>query len=95
MCPPAFGESHSCTLSESAGGGHYENVPSFIGVTVEVPEREPTMEEKDAWLQEHDIFEPNATEEERSRTYAVFHKVRLGDLAWAHPRKYFKELLPL
>ena len=44
--------------------------PSFIGAVVEVEEkREPTPEERDAWLKDHDIYDETASDSAQLRTY--------------------------
>ena len=64
---------------------------SFVGAVVEIEgETELTLEERDAWLRDHDIFVAISSDAEHARTYKLFHKVQLGDLAWAHPRTYFR-----
>ena len=44
--------------------------PLFIGAVVEVEEKwEPTSEERDAWLKDHDIYDETASDSARLRTY--------------------------
>ena len=69
-CGRLHGLAGSEVLCDCVVGPGELEPPSFIGAVVEVEEkREPTPEERDAWLKDHDIYDETPSDSARLRTY--------------------------